>query len=65
MGNSIEAAPVKTNVRWQFDDDVIEKIAEHQRALVILWGRKVTQQEAVQDLIRSKKLPKIIITHEE
>lgn len=68
--NPTEEAPAVlqkklTNVRWQFEDDVMDLIAKHQDILKISWRRKVvTQEEAVQDLIRSRKLPKIIISHE-
>ena len=54
-----------TNVRWQIPDDAMAIITSHQGVLNILWKRKnVTQEEAAIDLIRSRKLPKIIITHE-
>ena len=54
-----------TNVRWEIPSDAMEIITAHQGILRILWKRKiVTQEEAAIDLIRNKKLPKILITHE-
>ena len=53
-----------TNVRWEIPDDYIQIIKAHQKTLGVLWQREVTREEAAIDLIRSRKLPKIIITHE-
>lgn len=54
-----------TNVRWKIPDDAIKMINKHQDVLRITWNRKtVTQEEAAIDLIRSRKLPKVIIVHE-
>lgn len=59
------AEEVSINVRWLIPPDAMRQIIIHQGIMkLIRKGKKVSIEEAAIDLIRSKQMPKIIITHE-
>lgn len=54
-----------TNVRWTLPNDVIDIIRSHQNVLQVKLKKKfVSQNDAAIDLIRSRKLPKVVIIKE-
>lgn len=52
-----------THVRWEIPKDAMLKLIEHQKILRILQPG-ATREDAAVDLIRSRKLPKIMIVHD-
>lgn len=59
----MSATPEKsaTNVRWKIPDDAMQRVSKHKNLLELHLKKEVTQEEAAIDLIRKRKLPRMII----